>query len=210
MTYRDGTIRKYLDDSAAGIPAPGGGSVSALAGALATTMGSMAANFTVGKKRFAAVEPQVKVLLARLDALREELLVLTDEDAASYGVVSAAYGMPKETPEEKSARSAKIQEALVVAMGAPLRTMRACSEVMRTLAALVDLANPNLISDVGVSAILAEAAVRGAKLNVDINLASLADAELVARTRSEADALAAESARLLAEVMGKVSSKIGG
>lgn len=210
MTYRDGTIRKYLDDAAAGIPAPGGGSVSALAGALATTMGSMAANFTVGKKKFAAVEPQVKALLARLDALREELLVLVDEDVASYRVVSAAYGMPKETPEEKSARTAAIQKALVVAMGAPLRTMRACAEVMRTLAALADLANPNLISDVGVSAILAEAALRGAELNVDINLASLADAELVARTRSEVDALASESGVLLVGVVAKVMQTISG
>jgi len=208
--YRDGTIRKYLDDAAAGIPAPGGGSVSALAGALATTMGSMAANFTVGKKKFAAVEPQAKELLARLDALREQLLALMDEDVAAYGVVSGAYGMPKETPEQKSARSAKIQEALVVAMDAPLRTMRACAEVMRVLGALVDVANPNLLSDVGVSAVLAEAALRGAKLNVDVNLISLTDAELVRRTRTAAGDLAGGASRLLAEVMSKVSAGLGG
>ena len=111
--YRDGTIRKYLDDAAAGIPAPGGGSVSALAGALATTMGSMAANFTVGKKKFLDVEPRVREILTKLDGLRERLLELVDEDVKAYGVVSAAYGMPKETSEEKTARSAKIQEALV-------------------------------------------------------------------------------------------------
>ncbi len=206
--YRDGTIRKYLDDAAAGIPAPGGGSVSALAGALATTMGSMAANFTVGRKKFAAVEPQAKEILARLDALREELLVLTDEDVASYGVVAAAYGMPKETPEEKAARSAKIQEALVVAIAAPMKTMRACAEAMRRLTLLVDIANPNLVSDAGVSAILAEAALRGAKINVEINLASLKDAEFVARTRAEVESLASESARLLREVSAKVDAAI--
>ncbi len=205
MTYRDGTIRKYLSDAAAGIPAPGGGSVSALAGALATTMGSMAANFTVGKQKFAAVEPQARELLARLDALREQFLVLMDEDVAAYGVVAAAYGMPKETPGEKAARSARIQEALVVAMEAPLRTMRACAEAMRAVAALVDIANPNLLSDVGVSAALAEAALRGAKLNVDANLALLKDEALVRRTRDEAAGLAAGAARLLAEVTDKVA-----
>lgn len=208
--YRDGTIRRYLDDAAAGIPAPGGGSVSAFAAALATTMGSMAANFTIGKKKYAAVEPQVKELVARLDALRERLLVLTDEDVAAYSVVSAAYGMPKDTPEQKSARSAKIQEALVVAMAAPLATMRTCAEVMRALEALVDIANPNLISDVGVSAILAEAAIRGAKLNVDINLASLKDAELISRTTAEATGLVVGARRVLDEVSKKVGKAIGG
>ena len=173
-------------------------------------MGSMAANFTAGKKKFAAVETQVRNILARLDALREELLVLTDEDVASYGVVSAAYGMAKETAGEKAVRSAKIQETLIVAMAAPLKTMSACAEVMRQLAALVDVANPNLISDVGVSAILAEAALRGAKLSVDINLASLKDAELVSRTRTEVAAVSTESGRLLREVIAKVETAIRG
>ena len=75
--YRDGSIAKYFEDASAGIPAPGGGSVSAFAGALATTMGSMAANFTVRKKKFREVEPQVKEILGRLAALREELLALS-------------------------------------------------------------------------------------------------------------------------------------
>ncbi len=206
--YRDGTIRKYFDDASAGIPAPGGGSVSALAGALATTMGSMAANFTVGRKKFAAVEPEAKAVLARLADLRERLLVLMDDDVAAYSVVSAAYGMPKETPGEKAARTARIQEALVVAMDAPLRTVRACAEVMRALGDLAPIANPNLLSDVGVAAVLAEAAVRGAKLNVDVNLASLADAGLVARTRAEAEGLAVEAARIMREVTESVESHL--
>ncbi|HUU43804.1 MAG TPA: cyclodeaminase/cyclohydrolase family protein [Planctomycetota bacterium] len=207
--YRDGSIAKYLDDASAGIPAPGGGSVSAFAGALAVTMGRMAANFTVGKRKFKAVEPQVREILNRLKGLGAELLEYVDEDVEAYGVVSAAYGMPRETDAEKSARTAKIQEALVVAMAVPLATVRACVEVMRQLAALVDLANPNLISDVGVSAVLTEAALRGAKLNVDINLAFLKDETLVKGTRDEVNALATEAARILGEVTGKVEAKIG-
>jgi len=206
--YCDGSIARYLEDAAAGIPAPGGGSVSAFAAALASTMGSMAANFTVGKKKFREVEPQVKEILARLAALRERLLALTDEDVEAYGVVSAAYGMPKDTPEEKAARSAKVQEALVVAMDVPLKTVRACGQVIGELARLVDIANPNLISDVGVSAILAEAAMRGARMNVDINLAYLKDGQLVSRTRAEVEALAEEGGRTAREIVAKVEAKI--
>jgi len=206
--YRDGSIRKYLDDAAAGIPAPGGGSVSAFAGALATTMGSMAANFTVGKKKFLEVEPRVKSILARLDRGRETLLELMDRDVEAYGVVSAAYRMPRETTEEKTARTAKIQEALVVAMDVPLRTVRACLDVLRELAQLVDIANPNLISDVGVSAILAEAALRGAKLNVEINLVSLKDEALARQTRAEVEGAEVEGARILCEVLTKVGAKM--
>jgi glutamate formiminotransferase/formiminotetrahydrofolate cyclodeaminase len=150
----------------------------------------------------------VKELLAQLDALREQLLGLMDEDVAAYGVVSAAYGMPRETPAEKAARSAKIQEALVTAMDTPLRTMRACAGTLRVLAELVDRTNPNLASDVGVSAVLAEAALRGARLNVDANLALLKDAQVVKRTGDEASALAAEAAEILREVTGKVEAGI--
>ena len=206
--YRDGTIAKYLDDAAAGIPAPGGGSVSAFAGALATTMGSMAGNFTVGKKKFRDVEPQVKTIVDRLRALRMRLLEYTDADVDAYGVVSQAYGMPKDTPEEKSTRTAKIQEALVVAMAVPLKTVHTCAEVLGELAALVDLANPNLISDVGVSAILAEAALRGAKLNVEINLAYLKDAALVEATAAEVNALAADAAEACRGIVTTVEAKI--
>lgn len=206
--YRDGTIRKYLDDAAAGIPAPGGGSVSAFAASLATTMGSMAGNFTVGKKKYREVEQTVKGILERLAALRERLLELADEDVEAYGVVSGAYAMPKETDDQKTARTARIQEALKVAMDVPLRTVRTCTDVLDELGVLVDVANPNLITDVGVSAILAEAALRGAKLNVEINLAFLKDEELVSKTAREVKRDSEKAAARLCEVMGKVDAKI--
>ncbi len=114
MGYIDDSIRKYVTDASAGSPTPGGGSVSALAGALGLTMGCMAANFTVGKKKYRDVEPLVKEQLATVEACREELLRLTDDDTKAYAEVSKAYGMPKETDEEKKARSAAIQEALTL------------------------------------------------------------------------------------------------
>lgn len=207
--YVDGTIRKYMDDAASGAPTPGGGSASALAAALGVSMGRMAANFTVGKKKFADVEDRVRAILAELHQAQEELMRLVDEDVRAYGTVSAAYGMPRGTPEEKRSRTAAVQDALRTAMDAPLRAVRACGPVVERLTELVDIANPNLISDVGVSAILAEAALRGAKLNVEINLSFLKDEALVSKTRAEINNIACRAKQQADEVIRKVAKAIG-
>ena len=207
--YRTGPVEKYLADAAAGLPAPGGGSVSALAGALGASMACMAANFTVGKKKFAAVEAEARALLAQCEAGCKSLLELMDSDVAAYGTVSAAYGMPRETDEQKAARTAAIQDALHVALAEPLAAFRQSLEVLRLLDRLAEIANPNLISDVGVAAILLEAALRGAKINVEINLASLKDAAFVAETRKEIEDGAAEAAGIAASVVARVYQKMG-
>lgn len=208
--YLDGSIKQYLDDSASGKPAPGGGSVSALAGALGASMASMASNFTAGKKKFADVEDRVKEILALCEGKRNKLLELMDADVSEYSKVTAAYGMPRETDEEKSARKAAIQEALKAAMAVPLEAFRACNEVIQSLKNLVDIANPNLISDVGVAAILCTAGLEGAKLNVEINLAFLKDEELIARVREEIDSTTFLAKQVQAEVVEKVRQKISG
>jgi len=208
--YLTGTIEQYLNDAASSKPAPGGGSVSALAGALGTAMGSMAANFTVGKKKFADVEPRVKELLASLAKEQAALLQLMDEDVTAYSTVSKAYGMSRETDDQKKERRAAIQKALVVAMDVPLRIIRSCSSVFAVLSELVDIANPNLISDVGVSAILAQAALEGGKLNVEINIASLKDQDLVSITRTEIDTASSDAARQHDEILQKVRAAVNG
>jgi len=207
--YRTGPIEKYVADAAAGIPAPGGGSVSALAGALGAAMAAMAANFTVGKKKFAGVEPQVRAILDKCSAGAQRLTELMDADVAAYATVSQAYGLPKDTDEHKKARTAAIQDALKVALAEPLATFRLCRELVELLDELVEIANPNLVSDVGVAAILLEAALRGAKLNVEINLAYLKDAAFVAEKRDEIDAAAFQAAELAASVVERVYKKIG-
>jgi formiminotetrahydrofolate cyclodeaminase len=207
--YKDGTLRTYLDDAAAGIPAPGGGSVSALAGALGAAMACMAANFTVGKKKYRDVEPEVRALLDQFTEGLDELLAHVDGDVEAYTSVNSAYGMPKGTDEEKQARAAAIQDALRVALGPPLAAVRRCRELVRLLDRLVETANTNLISDVGVAAILLEAALRGARLNVEINLAWLKDAEFVAATRAEVNEAADEAAETARSVVERVKSKMG-
>lgn len=183
MSYLNAKIADYLADAAAGRPTPGGGSVSAFVAALGTTMSSMAANFTVGRKKFAHVEPQAKEILTRLDVFRACLVALVDEDVAAYTVVGSAYSLPRDTEDQKAVRHAEIQKALTVAMDVPLRIMDASLGALECAAELVDIANPNLLSDAGVSAVVLDAGLRAAKLSVEVNLAGLHDRDLVSRTR---------------------------
>jgi formiminotetrahydrofolate cyclodeaminase len=187
MGYRQRPIEEYLGDAAARKPAPGGGSVSALAGGLAAAMSAMSANFTVGRKKFAGVDQIVRSLLAELDACREALLALVDRDVEAYGSVDQAYGMPRDSEEQKASREQAIDAALRLAMQVPLDVMRQCEVVARAAAELVGIGNPNLITDVGVSAILAEAACAAARLNVEINLKLLDDPALRVATSEEMD-----------------------
>lgn len=207
--YLDDTIRKYLEDATSGAPTPGGGSVAALAGALGLSMACMAANFTVGKKKYKDVEAETKELLGRCAAARDDLANLMDLDTQAYGAVSQAYALPKDTPEQKKARAAAIQKGLKAAMDAPLQAVRVCRDALEVVRRLADIANPNLITDVGVAAILAESALRAAKLNVEINLKFLKDEELVPRTREEIEAAASAAKRLSEETLAKVSEAIG-
>jgi formiminotetrahydrofolate cyclodeaminase len=173
--YRNGSVDAYVRDLAAGLPAPGGGSGAALAGALGNALASMVGNFTVGKEKFAAVEADVQRILAGLEGVRDRLLQLVDEDVAVYSQVSAAYKMPRETDEEKAARSAAIEEACKTAAGVPRAIAESCDQTVALAAELCDIGNPNLISDVGCAVRLAEAARHCAWLNVAINLSSIKD-----------------------------------
>ena len=203
--FIDGTIREYVDKASAGTPTPGGGSVSALAGALGATMACMASNFTIGKKKFKDVEPRVREILQRIESCRESLLTLTEEDSRAYERLSVALALPRNTDEEKAAREVAVQEGVKEAMDVPLRAVRVCRDMLNDLATLADIANPNLISDVGVAAILAEAALRGAELNVAVNLVYLKDAAQTAAVRDELASARTSASERLREVSEKVS-----
>jgi len=204
--YRRGLLQAYVDDAAAKKPAPGGGSVSALVGALAAAMSEMAANFTVGKKKFASVEGTIRQMLDELSQCRDALLDLMDRDVEAYGVVNKAYALPAESPEQRAARQRQIQRALRDAMGTPLDVMRQCAR----LSALADIGNPNLITDVGVSAILAEGACEAARLNVEINLKFLGDAKLKEETAAEMERLSRQVREHKDSVSRKVATHLAG
>ena len=173
--YIEEPLKKYLDETASGSSTPGGGSVAALAGALGAALTSMVCNFTVGKKKYADVEADVAEILSEVEGIRHELLNLMVKDTQVYGHVTAAYKMPKDTPEEKKSRTQAIQEALKMAMQAPLDAAICCHKVLKLNIPLLEKGNTNLISDVGVAVLLAEAAMRSAVMNVEINLSYIND-----------------------------------
>ena len=208
--YRQGTLEEYVDDAAAKKPAPGGGSVSALAGALAAAMSEMSANFTAGKKKFAAVEDRIREMLEALAGCRDALLGLTDRDVQAYGAVDEAYSMPRDTEDEKAARRQATNAALRGAMQAPLEVMRQCARVSAIADDLADIGNPKLITDVGVSAILAEAACAAARLNVEVNLKFLRDSGLQEATAAEMDSLTRGVEECRESVAGKVAAYLAG
>jgi len=166
-------------------PTPGGGSAAALAGAMGASLVAMVAGLPKSK---AATEEDAQRLRAageRCTALARELETLVDADSAAYDLVMAAYKRPKATDEDKAARSAAIQAALRDAIAAPLAVMRACAAAAEQAVVVAGLGNPSAASDVAVGVELLNAALRGAKLNVEINLGSLKDADYVAKARSD-------------------------
>ena len=198
------TIGEYLDRLASDEPVPGGGSVAALVGALAAALGSMVCNFTVGREKFAEQEEEVRGILAELEQRRGRLAELVQADMDAYQELRKAYRRPKLDP----GRGAAIQEALRASAGVPMKVLEEVAGVARLLPPLVTKGNPNLVSDVGVAAVLAEAAARAAEVNIEINLAFLADEEFVRETRQKACALLGEVSSLALRVAGATLTRI--
>jgi glutamate formiminotransferase/formiminotetrahydrofolate cyclodeaminase len=164
--------------------------VAAHVAALGAALAQMVAGLTVGRKKYAAVEDEMKGVARDAAALGNELQGLVARDAAAYEAVMLAYKLPKETPEQADVRQAAIDSALLGAARVPLETARACAQVARLAAVAADKGNTNAASDAGVAALLAEAACRGASYNVQINVSMLADS-------TEGHALLAEVTRVV-------------
>lgn len=171
------SLPEVLDSVASAEPTPGGGSVSALAGALAGALGSMVARLTIGKKRFAEHEERMREVERDTEALRRDLLDLVQEDARAFQAVLAARRMSQRTPEEVATREAAMREAARGAALTPLRTAETCVQVLERLVPVATHGNENAASDAAVGAWLARAGVEGAVWNVTINLPELPDGE---------------------------------
>jgi formiminotetrahydrofolate cyclodeaminase len=206
--YASETLRTYLDDAASSKPAPGGGSVSACVGALGAALVSMVCNLTRGREKYAAVEGEVQELVRKAEAARAELEQLLQDDTVAYNGVIAAYKLPKETEAEQAARSQAVQDGLVVAANVPLDICRVAVEVCRLAKTAAEVGNPQAVTDAGIGAILGEAAVVGAALNVKINLGSIKDDAYVRKADAEIDAIQAEAAALRAEVLALTLAKL--
>lgn len=183
------SLAGFTADVASSAPVPGGGAVVALTGSLAAALAQMVAGLTVGRKKYAEVEGEMKELALRAAALVKRLRQLKDEDVAAYSLVSDAYKLPKDTPEQVEARSKAIQAGLMKAAEVPLETARWCAEVATLAAICAEKGNTNAASDAGVGALLAEASCRGAAYNVRINVTAMPDKEAGAPLAEEAQRL---------------------
>lgn len=183
------TIEQFLDKLASASPTPGGGSAAALSGAFGAALAAMVCRLTIGRKNYQNVSAEFEALLPRAESLRAELLQLTKQDAEAYDRVMAAYRLPKATEAEKSARTAVIQDALKGAAEIPLRVATVCAELLELSQAASTRGNKNAASDAGASALMVEAGLRAALLNVEINLGLIQDADFVSQTRNAIEPL---------------------
>jgi glutamate formiminotransferase / formiminotetrahydrofolate cyclodeaminase len=188
------TPTDFLSAIASSDPVPGGGSVSAYAGALASALTRMVAGLTIGKKKYAAVESDMNEIAAASDSLTAELSKLVQRDAEAYALVSSAYKLPKVSYTATATRDEAITRALTKAAEVPLETARLCVKVGELAVRVAEKGNSNAVTDAGVAALLAEAGCKGAAYNVRINVASLADRSAGAALEKEAlDLVAAAS-----------------
>ena len=173
--FKDTAIESFLDALASSKATPGGGSAAAIIGAMGAALVSMVCNLTIGKKKYADVEGEMKEVLHKAEALRHKLTGMIEDDVKAFDQVMAAYGMAKETDAEKAARDKAIQAALKQATEVPLRCCHAAREVIELAAIASEKGNLNVISDAGVGVLAAYAALRSAALNVFTNARMITD-----------------------------------
>ena len=207
--YLEKPMVVFLDKLASRSPEPGGGSVSALVGALGAALVSMVGNLTLGKEKYASVQEQVEELLKSSEKLRDELQGLVQKDTEVYADVSAAFKLPRETEGEKAERAARIQEALKVATEVPFEIAEACLEVARLSETSAEIGNVGAVSDAGVAALLAEAAAQSAALNVKINVNSIEDGDFSESKWARIQEILEETAVLRERVVRMTYEKLG-
>ncbi len=202
------TLKMFLDDLASSSPAPGGGSVAALSGALGAALTSMVCNLTIGKKKYTDVDGDMKKILTQAEELRNTFAVLIDKDTLAFNKVMEAYGLPKETEPQKALRGAAIREATKEATLIPLEVMKHCIDALALTQEVASRGNANSISDAGVSALMLHAACEGAALNVRINLNTLDDSDFTGWKTDEVASLLSTSRMMLDEIQAIVEEKM--
>lgn len=179
--FIDKSLKYYIDQAASKEPTPGGGSVSALAGSLGTALTSMVGNLTIGRKVYRELDEKDQEEMSKnfeeLQKSIERLNAIVDEDTKAFDKVMKSFKMPKDTEEEKAARSASIQEGYKIALEVPLRCAEECYKVLELQEIFAKYGNVNAITDVGVGALLAATGLEGSLFNVKINLLSIKDEE---------------------------------
>ena len=206
MKMIDKTVTAFTEELASPAPVPGGGGASALVGAIGVALGDMVGELTVGKKKYADVEEDVKALMVNAQELRRRFLELIDGDAEAFAPLAKAYGIPKDDPT----RDEGMENALKVACGVPMDIMRACGEALDLIEEFAAKGSKLAISDAGCGAVLCKAAMQAASLNVFINTKSMKDRACAEALEKEANELLDKYTAMGDEIFGTVLGKIRG
>ncbi len=169
------SLKNYLDELSSSSPTPGGGNVAAMCGVLASSLGEMVCNLTIGKKKYLTFEPEAKELSVKFDSFKKDFLILAEKDNEAFNKVMDAFKLPKETDEQKSFRDSEIDRATLEAALVPEEVIIKCKELLPHLEKIAEKGNQNSLSDAGVAISLAAAAAEGAFLNVAINCSGLSN-----------------------------------
>jgi formiminotetrahydrofolate cyclodeaminase len=187
------TLQNYLDELSSNSPTPGGGNVAALCGALASSLGIMVCNLTIGKKKYAEVENEMIIIKNNLLKYQSDFIELGKNDNLAFDKVMNAIKLPKESEEEKEIRNQEIEKATIGAAEVPSQVMQSAKEILPLLKTIIEKGNKNSISDAGVAVALTETASKGAYLNVLINCSSLNNQIIAQEIKKRADIMLEET-----------------
>lgn len=206
----DRQMGEFLQALGSGESTPGGGAACALVGALAVALAEMVAQFTVGRPRFQDVNTTMRATIEQAQTLRADLVALIDDDARAFASVSAAYRLPKGSDAERETRTAAIHQALGEAMEPPLRVMALGCQALALVPTLAEAGNPTVASDAGCAALLGEAAVRAAALNVLANVVLLPASDPAASAaRAQVTQFEQQAAALCAQALAATRTRMG-
>lgn len=202
----DYAIKEFVELLASQEPAPGGGAASALVGAIGVALSSMVANLTIGKEKFKDKEELMKKIIEENNRIQKDLLNLIEKDAEAFNSVTKALKMPKNTEKEKKERKESLEKALKEATQVPLEIIKKSIEALKLLEKSLGNSNPNVVSDLGVSAICLKSAIQSAWLNIKINLISIRDKDFIEKIQKETTSLLQEGILLADKIYEEVES----
>ena len=201
---KEQVIQDFLDVLSSKEPVPGGGGASALCGAVGNALGQMVANLTVGKKKYAEAEPEVKEHLEKMVKLQAEFTALADDDAKVFAPLAKAYSLPSENEEQKAYKAEVMETNLLAASAVPLQIMEKSMQMLTILDRLADIGSRMAVSDVGVAVQSTRAALLGAAMNVYINTKSMKDRNKAEELNNSANKMIEEGSRQADRIYDKV------
>ena len=208
MGFTKSSCEEFVDVLASKAPVPGGGGASALVGAIGMALGNMVGSLTVGKKKYADVEADIIALKEKATALQADFLRLVEADAEAFEPLAKAYGMPRETEEEKAEKARVMEIVLKDACSVPMEIMEKCCEAIELIVEFGAKGSKLAISDAGVGAAFCKAALKGASLNVYINTKSMADREYAEELNKKADAMLEKYTKIADETFESVLGRL--